>query len=107
MVLRIFELIAGRREEYVNERAFLPSITTSRSRMRVEKNSSRICRRYMIQTHKKKTARRRLSSSHGVVGLSGVECHFIAIVLPTIRHEADACEAEDHHCPCGGLGDGG
>jgi hypothetical protein len=47
----------------------------------------------------KKTARRRPPSSHGVVGLSGVERHRIAIVLPAIRHEADAHEAEDHERP--------
>ena len=25
---------------------------------------------------------------------------------PTIRHEANAGEAQYHHCPCGGFGDG-
>ena len=25
----------------------------------------------------------------------------------TIRDEANPCEAADHHCPCGGFGDGG
>ena len=34
---------------------------------------------------------------HGGEGLRGVERH---LVLPPIRHEADASEAKDHHRPC-------
>ena len=31
----------------------------------------------------------------------------LAVLLPAVRHEAKAAEAEDHHGPGGGLGDGG
>jgi hypothetical protein len=34
-------------------------------------------------------------------------CHQCGLRLPTIAHEANASEAEKHHCPCGGFGDGG
>jgi hypothetical protein len=36
-------------------------------------------------------------------GLSGHQC---VLCLPTIGQEANACEAEKHHGPCGGFGDG-
>jgi hypothetical protein len=51
---------------------------------------------------KEKAARRR--PSEVIWGsLRGVQRH---LVLPPIRHEADACEAEDHHRPRGRFGDG-
>jgi hypothetical protein len=66
MVLRIFELIAGRRQEYVNERAFLPSIAASKSGMHGEKNSP--CMPHVIcdPISQKKTARE--GGSHEVMG---------------------------------------
>jgi hypothetical protein len=46
---------------------------------------------------------------------SGVACfdhgsgdaELLSVVLSPIRHEANANKPEDHHRPCGGLGDGG
>jgi hypothetical protein len=38
---------------------------------------------------------------------SGLHGHQRWLRLPTIRHEANAREAEDHHGPGGGFGDGG
>src|SRR5258705_1163450 len=37
----------------------------------------------------------------------GSRSHQRWLGLPPISHETNASEAKDHHCPCGGFGDGG
>jgi hypothetical protein len=55
-----------------------------------------------VRAAKKKPPAGGLSIQSAELRSGGHQCW---LRLPTIGHEGHACEAEDHHCPCGGLGD--
>jgi hypothetical protein len=64
---------------------------------------SRVSAWSVLHSPQRKAARRRLFNSILMMDQINLNAGFR---LASIGHEANACEAEDHHGPSGGFGDG-